>query len=373
MIVLFNGEGTYGSVGAMVPGLADGFAALGLDPVIIDLTNPGHERRFHEIAEGAAADAIICVSGFGLPDRPDSPAIEVFNRSGASVVGVFLDHPFCLRDRIDLPLDGYQASFPAGHAANFVGQFIRDDLACHHLPHGAVRRADLPWAERALPLVLVASLFLPPEAQRRAWRDYGRDVETRLNEIADIAGRDLARPLEAAVLDVIGDDAGFEDLFPYMKTVDDYLRNWQRVACVEALAAFPLTVVGQGWETYAEKFPGVRFAGEQPISEAMAAIDRAKAVLNPFPGYNGSHERVVNAMAGGAAALTSRSDYYADAFGASEIIYLDDADPAAGVAALLADDARLEAVASNGRARMLVEHTWERRAERIADFAGLGA
>jgi len=372
-IVLFLGESDFGNIASMVAALADGFREAGLKTTIIDVRKADYGNKLAAVAAAETAAALVCVSGFGLPPSPDSPAVARFNEMGVSVIGVFLDHPFCLRDRIDLPLKDYHACFPAAHAVDFCKRFIRPGPAYHHLAHGGVPREPLDWSARDIPMILTGSLFMPPEEQRRRWHEHGLEVETRLNDITDLVWQDLSRPLESCVLEVLGGDPDFDTIFPYMKTVDDFVRNAQRLDVVRALASLPLTVVGPGWGPYAESMPGVCFVGETTIQETLALMDRAKVVLNPFPGYNDSHERVFNAMAGGAAVLTSRSTYYVEAFAADEIFFLPNRSDglAQWITPLMKDDDRVSATALAGRRRFMREHTWACRAERLCHLAGL--
>ena len=68
-----------------------------------------------------------------------------------------------------------------------------------------------------------------------------------------------------------------------MKTVDDYIRNAQRVDAIVALADLRPTVIGLGWEAYADDLPLVRFVGQKTIEESLEMTDRSRAILNPFP------------------------------------------------------------------------------------------
>lgn len=372
-VVLFLGDSNYGNIGSMVPALAGGFEALGLTSVILDLRASGHERELARLAREERIAALVAVSGFGLPPGPGSSAVDVFNAMGVPVLGVFLDHPFCLRERIDLPLERYHASFPAGHAAAFCRRYIRSSENYHHLPHASTPCDPLPWEARDIDLLLTGSLFLPPAAQRAAWRDHGPDVEARLNDVVDLVRADYARPLEVSVRGVIGDDVGFEAIFPYMKTVDDYIRNVQRVDAVQALAPLRPTVVGPGWAAYADNLTSVNFIGETTIHEALDMTRRARAIVNPFPGYNDSHERVFNAMAVGTAVMTSRSAFYDQAFSRGEVLTLSNeaADMPQGVSQALMDDDRLRTMAMAGRQRLEEAHTWTHRAAALMKMAGM--
>ncbi len=369
-VVLFLGESNFGNIGSMVLALADGFAQLSFDPFIVDIRRSGHEDQLLEIIRSREVVAFIFLSGFGLPSSPDSEAVRIYNDVSAPTFGVFLDHPFRLRDRVDLPLNNYHATFPAGHAGVFCQRYIRSCGAFHHLPHGSVDRETRPWVDRDINLLLTGSLFVPPETQRAAWRNHGVAVERKLNNIVDLVWIDLARPLEESVREVLGEDVDFETLFPYMKTVDDYIRNAQRVDTIAALAGLRPTVVGPGWDAFADDLPQVRFAGQRTIAEALEMMDRSRAILNPFPGYNDSHERVFNAMAGGSAVLSSRSAYYESECSSEDMFFLPNRalDMPSAVANLLADKDRLRIMAAAGRRRFLSAHTWTHRARYLAQI-----
>ena len=354
----------------MVPALADGFGQLGFDPVIIDIRRAGHEDRLFEVIGSREVVAFISVSGFGLPPSPASDAVRIFNEADVPMLVVFLDHPFCLHDRVDLPLKNYHATFPSGHVGAFCERYIRPGGAFHHLPHSSVERATTPWAVRDIDLLLTGSLFLPPNTQRAAWGDHGADVEGKLNDIVDLVWLDLARPLEVSVREVLGEDVDFETLFPYMKTVDDYIRNAQRVDAIVALADLRPTVIGPGWEAYADDLPLVRFVGQKTIEESLDMTNRSRAILNQFAGYNGSHERVFNTMAGDSAVLSSRSVYYESEFSPENMFFLPNRalDMRSAVADLLADKDRLRAMAAAGQQRFLNAHTWTHRARSLAQI-----
>lgn len=372
-VVLFLGDSNFGNIGSMVPALADGFREIGFDIRIIDVRTADYGTTLAGLADQEAIAAVVSVSGFGLPPTSDAPAVRVFNDLDVPIIGLFLDHPFCLQERIELPLRHYHACFPAGHAGAFCERFMASTARYHHVAHACVPRRPVDWHERDIPLLLTGSLFLPPAEQRRRWRDHGPEVEQRLNDVIDLAWQDLARPLETSVLQVLGEDIGFETVFPYMKTADDYIRNAQRVTVVQGLGHLPLTVVGPGWAPYVEQLPGIRFVGQRTIDEALAMTGQAKAVLNPFPGYNDSHERVFNAMAGGTAVISSRSTLYDRTFNADEITFLpnEPADAGDTIAAFLGEDAQVAAMAACGRQNVFDAHTWVHRARELAQVAGL--
>ena len=101
--------------------------------------------------------------------------------------------------------------------------------------------------------------------------------------------------------------------------------------------------------------------------------NRSRAVLNPFPGYNDSHERVFNAMACGSAVLSSRSAFYQSEFSPEDIFFLPNraSDMPSVVAELLANKDRLRGMAASGHQRFSRAHTWTHRARSLAQIGGI--
>ena len=212
-----------------------------------------------------------------------------------------------------------------------------------------------------------------PNMQRAAWRDHGADVEGKLNDIVDLIWLDLTRPLEESVRQVLGEDVDFKTLFTYTQTADDYIRNAQRVDSIVTLAHLRPTVVGLGWEAYADDLPMVRFVGQRTIRETLEMINRYRAILNPLPGYNGSHWLVLNSMACGSAVLFSRSAFYNSAFSSEEIFSLPNqaSDMPSTLAGLLAYKDRLRMMAASGQRRFSSARTWTHRARSLSQISGI--
>ena len=69
-----------------------------------------------------------------------------------------------------------------------------------------------------------------------------------------------------------------------------------------------LTLVGPGWEPVAAAAPGPMRAtllGSRPAAEVADLTARARIIVNSCTPYHGSHERLFQAMAAGATALSS--------------------------------------------------------------------
>ncbi len=97
----------------------------------------------------------------------------------------------------------------------------------------------------------------------------------------------------------------------------------------------------------------------------------SKIVLNTLPWFrDGSHERVFNAMLSGAVAVSETTQYLEEALPSDAWVSFDlSPESLEGLAqrilALLADESRLQGIASAGYEAALSAHTWENRAQEL--------
>jgi hypothetical protein len=107
-------------------------------------------------------------------------------------------------------------------------------------------------------------------------------------------------------------------------------------------------------------------------AQMFELLASSKLVVNRHGSIAGDHAvnmRMYEATGSGAALVTERKSDLARLFepGIDVAPYDDFADAAATAAALLADPARLDAMAAAGQARTLRDHTYDRRAERLVE------
>jgi hypothetical protein len=178
------------------------------------------------------------------------------------------------------------------------------------------------------------------------------------------------RPLTAAIAEVLGrqlDVGNPYAVHPYFATLDVYLRGRARWRLLETLKGLPVTVVGEGWEAFAARHPGhgFDFVGPRPANEVQDLMTRTKIVLNACTGFHGTHERVFDAQAAGAAAATTPTRWFRVHAPQNAMILLNGEGATEALGRLLACDPDLERIAASGREWQTRHHTWTHRARDI--------
>jgi len=166
----------------------------------------------------------------------------------------------------------------------------------------------------------------------------------------------------------------FEQFIPLLQAPQAFAEAYHRDRLIRLLgeAGAPLSLYGVGWGPLAERYGSFRYGGLGSFEETLHLVRRAKIVLNINNGFvAGGHERVFTAMCGGATVLSDANPFYAQAFKPNhEIAMFEwsklDRTPAQ-IAALLADEPALAAMARAGARRALAEHGWPERASQLIE------
>lgn len=366
--VLFFGQTDNGNVARMTGGLKRGLEACGVATTDIDTAKEGYAGQL-VAAEWGGVGFFLGMTGIGLDLRAEG---NIFNRIGRPFVSVYLDPLFLYADQIRTPIVRRLVTTTSDCDVDFWAE-AAPDLAISHLPHAAEPLEPAAWAGRDIAFLYPATGCADPEAGRRdEWPRHGERVAAALNAIVEEQRRRPLEPLTEAIRTVVGgtvDMANPLAVHPYFVTVDRYLRAAVRWQTLAGLAGLPVTVAGPGWEAFRQRFPdsGFTFLGSRTAVDVQALIRRSRAVLNTCTGYHGSHERVLDAQAAGALAVTTPTRWFCRNAPEDAIAYVGDGegDGAGPLRALLADPGGMAAAAKRGRAWQAAHHTWRHRAETL--------
>lgn len=226
------------------------------------------------------------------------------------------------------------------------------------------------------------------ESLRASWRVQNNEgINKVLDDAIDILFSDnktslaesLARAWDAARLPVEGVD--FTALFYYL---DNYTRGRDRVELIRAVKDVPVHVYGSlsednavgilGWTPYLASCKNVTVHPAVPFGEGLNILRKSKIALNSMPFFkNGSHERVLTALACGALPITTDTRYFRGCFKDNEeIVFYQPAKREAVndvVIELLGDEERRRQMVSDGAKVVENEFTWDRRAEQFLEQA----
>ena len=140
-----------------------------------------------------------------------------------------------------------------------------------------------------------------------------------------------------------------------LTAVVDYVKFARRRLLLRALADLPVTVVTD--RDIREEIPGndIRFASPRSSTELLQVMADSQCVICPTPHMTGFHERVLGAFTAGAIVVSSPNEIVEANFVAGEefVFFRDETELPAILETVLRAPARLQSIASTGRARAM--------------------
>lgn len=375
--ILFRGSSLYGSVDRMLDSLAAAFEGQSDAAPIIDATGPDYVRLLQQAINDGPVDAFLGFSGIGIDQRAEG---NLYNALEKPLVTLYLDPLLLYWNQIATPIRRRLITTTAPGDLDYWTGTLGLPVPLHHLPHAAIPlppgTAPTPWERRGIALLHAGTAPQDPAAMRAAWAQHGPLVEGRLNAMLDAHDADPFAPLPEIIAGVGHPVAALgspQSLYPYFQTLDLYLRARVRWRMILALLDRELTLVGPGWGAVVAAAPGkvrAKLLGAKPAPEVAALTADARIVVNSCTPYHGSHERLFQAMAAGAVALTSPTGWLRDFApdGALAQVRPDLADTATVADGLLTDPAQAQVLAEAGRAWFEAHHTWAHRAATLKEM-----
>lgn len=250
-------------------------------------------------------------------------------------------------------------------------------------PHAVEQELKADGGERPFDVVFLGSCY-DYESLRASWRQRNPESVNRLlDDAIDLLFGDnkttlpqaLVQAFNASKADPKGVD--FASLFYYL---DNYTRGKDRVELIRSIKEAKVHVFGDlstdnavgilGWPQYLAAQKNVIVHPSVPFGQALQILKQSKICLNSMPFFkNGTHERVFTGLACGAVPVTTDNLYWREFFKDGEELILyptkDRSHVDGQIEALLKDESRRAAIAEKGRAKVMAEHTWDRRVEQL--------
>ena len=249
--------------------------------------------------------------------------------------------------------------------------------------------APPPNEERPYDVVFLGSCY-DHENLRKFWRQILSKDEARIIENAvDIVLGDNATPLYMAVKKAMEqgpltfENEKFEaKLYFYAYYVDNYMRGKDRTELIRSIKSAHVHVFGDlcwrsekpilGWDHSLKGMKNVTIHPAVPFKESLEILKQSKICLNSMPFFkNGTHERIFTGLACGALPITTDNLWIRNNFehGKNILIYppsqFEDVD--AWVNEYLQHPAKREQIVASGRTKVMLEHTWDVRAQQLLD------
>lgn len=388
--ILIKGQSQYDATRVFIDGLGQALARRGIAPVVIDATT---ETNFGGALEQASAggDVVFTYSiGIGGEWR-DGHGRSIGQIVGAPHLLQHVDYPLThiarlettAPDTVILTVD--PTHIASIHAVYGAGRFAHVGF-CPHAAVGDAAPADADaetFADRRPLGVLFTGSWYRPTAP--SWSQMEGGAKTLLDTAYEIALSQEFMPVMTALdqaMTVAGldpENPSFRGFRALASGIHEQVRLHRREQMLRAAArlGLPIYAVGAGWDEAKEEFPNLLVAPQANIDQAIALMQRSRAVLNVNANFGaGSHERPLTAMVAGAAAASDYSRFWAEQFVEGQDIQLYRWQSLeAGleqVAALSGDAERCFAMAQAGKAKALAAHTWGHRVETLLAAAQAG-
>ncbi len=257
------------------------------------------------------------------------------------------------------------------------------------LPHG-VAIDDLPPQKKIYDVVLTGTCY-DYESLQKHWE---ANLPTHFHRILEQAAEQVLAPgcislLEALTqaLKLDGIETTENEFYTLFTYLDYYTRGIDRVQLVRSLPNTSIHIFGElgtdhpsakkGWDYYLKGMPHVTIHPSLNFEEALLIQKKSKICLNSMPFFkDGSHERILTALAADAVPLTSETKWVREEFIDNEelLIYCPGnyQNLEKRIQDLLAHEDKRSKIAQKGKDKVALRHTWDSRAkELIAQLSDL--
>lgn len=354
--------------------LKQGFLELGYEIIDFDLSqdaeNPG---QFLESLQKNPVTAMIDFNGtfFGTTLPSGENMCEVL---GIPSINILVDHPYWYHDKILMrtPSNGIVLCVDRNHM-RYINRFYPNISCSGFLALGGISFASThkPISERKTD-VLYAGTFKANKISKdfSDWDFPAKQIiEHLIVHTEDTVEAVIEQELRQAGI-VLSD----EELRKFINScaqiehiVDSYYR--EKIVGSIAKTGASLELYGSGWSVCDwVNLPNVHYGGRVTPEEIVSKMEDSKIVLNSMPWFrDGSHDRVFNAMMCGAVAVSETSKYFEevlppDTWVPFDLSYASLSDLPGHIKELLADEDRMQQIASAGHELAASEYTWKARA-----------
>ena len=369
-ILILRGDSNNNVLTHMGAALNDGFAALGVQAELYTPTREtGVVGVFRKLLE-TRAEAVLSFGGGG-GDWTTQSGESIYDAAGCAFVGWHVDHPSYNVERLLTPVA--RRSFISACPAHLrFASALGSPAAGRLLLPGVDTCIEATAPLEARPFNLVAALSWIGEP--KVWWNEARGTPAHAL-VEGVVGRALADPQVdlLAAFETTRAELGIELPIdrPLCKMIADiglFVRQYDRCRLVQALAEAqtPWVLCGSGWRDWLGDRPHVVFADSLDYLD-LAQLYRQARVVVSVNAANGASERVMMAMAAGAAVISDYSPYLVETLGDAVSIYdRVQMNSVVELADALGRDAGTQGQADRGAAAAR-RHMWTLKAEQIIE------
>lgn len=372
--IAFSSQGQFSKYDVQdvfLKGLHQGLLASGLESRIVkgDICYPG------AVSDALIRDRPECTLMFnGIPmnDQLDS----ISNDLQIPNISLLIDAPFYFLHVMDQPYIIFTCFDRTGTELYKKMGFQK----MLFFPHATHTQEPVDHRTKRFYQAVMFTTGIDPEMERRKWKE---KLSPSLCKLMDAAAEAVLHghvPLTPLAFIELLDSSkqvinlGGIPLKDIFHAIETYVRGRDRLDLIRSIKDTRVDLFGNGWGGLIKQDNVVEH-GPVGFDEALAIMRESRVVLNSCPTIrDGSHERVLAGLMGGASVLSSQSRYLEEQFpkGSGVRFYLpgDYASVDSVLAEMLLDEEIRLQEALAGRALVEKGHTWEVRARQLREEAG---
>lgn len=252
------------------------------------------------------------------------------------------------------------------------------------MPHGVEQDLNFNETEKRIYDVTMLSSCIDYEAIRKSWpKIFSKGLCQVLDEAAEMTLSDSETPYVQAFVQTLdrhasklgGIDPREINFFEVLDQLEMYIRGKDRIKLVQGIKDAKVDVFGSAesadiWKKYLGSQSNVIIHDAVPFEEALKIMKQSRIVLNSCPWIkNGTHERILAALACGALVITNENIYMRENFKDNkDIVFYQHGkwDRANDVVnEYLSDENKRKKLVEKGRQKVMKHHTWDQRAENL--------
>lgn len=379
-LVLFHGE--LDTLNLFSDRLKQGFLDLGYEIFDFDLQQSTKSLGLlYEYMQESPVTAMIAFNSnfYGMTLPTGENMWEVL---GIPCINIFVDHPYWYHNILmRTPATGIVLCIDRNHM-DYVSRLYPDIPSNGFLAHGGTSLSSnhKPISERKTDVLYAGSLYadhIPQEIDFSAWhfparQIYDRSVEHLLSHPQDTVEMVVEQQLLQA--GIVLPDEELRRFISHCVYIERVVSSHYREQVVGSIAraGISLELYGDGWGGCDwVNLPNVHYGGRVAPEEILSMMEDSKIVLSTMPWFkDGSHERVFNAMLCGAVAVSETSRYLEEVLPSDAWISFNLSSESLSelpqrILDFLADERRLQEIASAGQDLAASAHTWEARAQEL--------
>ena len=377
-IVLFNGQSQYNVLRFFIKDLAFSFKQLGFDVEIIDLLKSSWATELEKVLKEKNVFFFLSMNAMGVDLKVgDKPLYDYVN---IPLFAFMVDHPMYHINRLNLGLKNLIVSCVDKTHISFLNRFLKGGYTKIFIPHGApypVPETLKSMKERNIDILFSGS-FTNPDHFRNQWTSQGKHIAQLFDSIMERYLYSYGKTLINIAEDVFienGIDIEYMNHYKFWHTlinVDKYIRHKRRFETILEISKIGarIELYGNGWENGLLSANSIKINSSINFEKTQEKMRNSKIVLNVLPNFiRGGHERIFTTMLNGAVSLTDKNLFLNEVFEDKKDILLYSFGQRLGdlLENLLNNEERLQAIADNGRKKVLEKHTWLTRAEKILE------